>query len=66
MIIFQISGTEECGPQEWQCTETKQCIPISKLCNESPDCPEGEDEGPTCSKLYSVYTVCLTLIEPLD
>lgn len=38
-----------CGSGEWQCPEvTERCINVSKICDGTPDCPNGADEGPGC------------------
>lgn len=40
-----------CSPQQWACPSAPRvCIDVSKICNNIPDCPFGDDEGGLCSK----------------
>uniref|UniRef100_A0A4W3HU78 Low-density lipoprotein receptor-related protein 2 n=1 Tax=Callorhinchus milii TaxID=7868 RepID=A0A4W3HU78_CALMI len=48
------SEQEECFPGKWKCPGSQHCIPIDKICDETVDCPFGEDEtnitaGKNCS-----------------
>lgn len=37
----------ECYPGEWPCPSSGLCIPLDKLCDGMPNCPDGEDETNT-------------------
>ncbi|CAI9624724.1 unnamed protein product, partial [Staurois parvus] len=39
------SGLRECGPGEWSCSLSGQCIPIDKVCDGTVHCRFGEDEN---------------------
>ena len=41
----RINRTYECYPNEWACPKSGKCIPITKVCDGTSDCPEGEDES---------------------
>lgn len=39
-----------CPSWQWQCPGLSVCVNISKVCDNTPDCPNGADESPLCSK----------------
>uniref|UniRef100_A0A8C0BES2 LDL receptor related protein 2 n=1 Tax=Buteo japonicus TaxID=224669 RepID=A0A8C0BES2_9AVES len=40
-----------CPSWQWQCPGHSICVNLSKVCDNSADCPNGADESPLCSKL---------------
>lgn len=57
-----------CPSRQWQCPGHSVCVDLSKVCDNTPDCPNGADESPLCSKstsdlLYVMFTstTCCTL-----
>uniref|UniRef100_A0A3P8TS06 Low density lipoprotein receptor-related protein 2b n=1 Tax=Amphiprion percula TaxID=161767 RepID=A0A3P8TS06_AMPPE len=38
------SNSRDCYPGEWGCPGSTVCIPVGKVCDDSPDCPGGTDE----------------------
>lgn len=43
-----------CPSWQWQCPGHSICVNLSKVCDNSADCPNGADESPLCSKLLTV------------
>ena len=41
----------KCTSDEFKCGNTSECIPKSKICDHTRDCPYGEDEPLNCCKL---------------
>ncbi|XP_041433100.1 low-density lipoprotein receptor-related protein 2 isoform X2 [Xenopus laevis] len=39
-----------CPSWQWQCPGNTICINISKVCDNTPDCPNGADESPLCNQ----------------
>uniref|UniRef100_A0A674F6C9 Low density lipoprotein receptor-related protein 2a n=1 Tax=Salmo trutta TaxID=8032 RepID=A0A674F6C9_SALTR len=39
-----------CPSWQWQCPGHSVCVNISRVCDNNPDCPNGADESPLCSK----------------
>lgn len=37
--------SHKCYPGEWVCPKSGKCIPITKVCDGTLDCPSGEDEA---------------------
>lgn len=52
-----ISGRQhfKCGPNEAECSELLQCVPVSKFCDGHGDCPDNSDEWDFCGKLFSLF-----------
>uniref|UniRef100_A0A8C6JD55 Uncharacterized protein n=1 Tax=Melopsittacus undulatus TaxID=13146 RepID=A0A8C6JD55_MELUD len=44
-----------CPSWQWQCPGHSICVNLSKVCDNSADCPNGADESPLCSKLLFKY-----------
>ncbi|XP_078605134.1 vitellogenin receptor-like isoform X4 [Branchiostoma floridae x Branchiostoma japonicum] len=40
----------ECGPLEYQCL-TRECIPLSQVCDGTTDCADASDEGGLCASV---------------
>lgn len=53
-VIFNIFEKVTCSPDEFKCGSTSVCIPKTKECDSTRDCPNGEDEHGNCSKLPTV------------
>uniref|UniRef100_A0A673WK35 Low density lipoprotein receptor-related protein 2a n=1 Tax=Salmo trutta TaxID=8032 RepID=A0A673WK35_SALTR len=43
-----------CPSWQWQCPGHSVCVNISRVCDNNPDCPNGADESPLCSKSPSL------------
>uniref|UniRef100_M3ZRL5 EGF-like domain-containing protein n=1 Tax=Xiphophorus maculatus TaxID=8083 RepID=M3ZRL5_XIPMA len=41
-----------CPSWQWQCPGHSVCINLTTVCDNTPNCPNGADESPLCSKLY--------------
>ena len=58
-----------CQFNEWECPDgLRVCIDRTKVCDGNPDCPEGHDESPVCSKysaLHTEHTSCFDKIRIL-
>lgn len=39
-----------CPSWQWQCPGHSVCINLTTVCDNTPDCPNGADESPLCSK----------------
>eukprot|EP00079_Xenopus_tropicalis_P011186 XP_002936802.2 PREDICTED: low-density lipoprotein receptor-related protein 2 isoform X2 [Xenopus tropicalis] len=39
-----------CPSWQWQCPGNTICINVSKVCDNTPDCPNGADESPLCNQ----------------
>ncbi|XP_069472259.1 low-density lipoprotein receptor-related protein 2 isoform X2 [Ambystoma mexicanum] len=39
-----------CPSWQWQCPGHSVCLNISKVCDNTPDCPNGADESPLCNE----------------
>lgn len=39
-----------CPSWQWQCPGHSLCINLTTVCDNTPDCPNGADESPLCSK----------------
>uniref|UniRef100_A0A5F8GUH8 LDL receptor related protein 2 n=1 Tax=Monodelphis domestica TaxID=13616 RepID=A0A5F8GUH8_MONDO len=39
-----------CPSWQWQCPGHSICVNLSAVCDDIPDCPNGADESPVCSK----------------
>ena len=50
-----------CPAEHWQCPDTTQCVPFASVCDQSNDCPNGEDEGSDCSELCLDYEKSIQL-----
>uniref|UniRef100_A0A672J473 EGF-like domain-containing protein n=1 Tax=Salarias fasciatus TaxID=181472 RepID=A0A672J473_SALFA len=46
-----------CPSWQWQCPGHSVCINLTTVCDNTPDCPNGADESPLCSK--SALSLCL-------
>lgn len=60
-----------CPSWQWQCPGHSVCINLTTVCDNTPDCPNGADESPLCSKshLFSSWSdgnVCLCLSQTFD
>ncbi|KAL5005791.1 hypothetical protein ScPMuIL_016949 [Solemya velum] len=46
----QLSHVIPCLPNEYMCRGSSKCIPYGRVCDwqGNPDCPEGDDESPSC------------------
>ena len=44
----------ECPPKTRRCNSTDQCVPVSKWCDQVPDCGDCSDEPPDCGE-YTPY-----------
>lgn len=40
----------QCPSWQWQCPGHSVCINLTTVCDNTPDCPNGADESPLCSK----------------
>ena len=43
------AGSAYCGPNEWLCVPSQQCINISQVCDRVSHCANGADESANCS-----------------
>ncbi|CAE1155796.1 LRP2 [Acanthosepion pharaonis] len=51
-----------CPANQWECPGGRRiCIPDAKVCNGNPDCPDGQDESPLCSKFYVLAIILLNI-----
>lgn len=41
-----------CPSWQWQCPGHSVCINLTTVCDNTPDCPNGADESPLCSKSH--------------
>lgn len=41
-----------CPSWQWQCPGHGVCINLTTVCDNTPDCPNGADESPLCSKSH--------------
>ena len=39
-----------CPGWQWQCPGHSVCVNLTRVCDNAPDCPNGADESPLCSK----------------
>ncbi|CAB1328475.1 unnamed protein product, partial [Coregonus sp. 'balchen'] len=39
-----------CPSWQWQCPGHNVCVNISRVCDNTPDCPNGADESPLCNQ----------------
>ncbi|XP_059822369.1 low-density lipoprotein receptor-related protein 2a isoform X1 [Hypanus sabinus] len=39
----------QCGSNQWQCPGLSICLNLDKICDHTPDCPNGADESPFCN-----------------
>lgn len=39
-----------CPSWQWQCPGHSVCVNLTRVCDNVPDCPNGADESPLCSK----------------
>ena len=46
----------ECSNYEYKCHEGK-CIHNDWLCDGTEDCPQGDDEAPSCRKYKHLYII---------
>jgi secreted trypsin-like serine protease len=44
--IVETHPIGRCGPNEWQCAESAECIPVSSVCDRKLNCQDGSDEDP--------------------
>jgi len=42
-------GDASCGPNEWLCAASQQCIGVNQVCDRVPNCANGADESENCS-----------------
>lgn len=62
-----------CPSWQWQCPGHSVCINLTTVCDNTPDCPNGADESPLCSKsdpparsLCALENIFVGLSERLD
>ncbi|XP_072435638.1 low-density lipoprotein receptor-related protein 2a isoform X2 [Chiloscyllium punctatum] len=39
----------QCPSNQWQCPGLSTCLNLDKVCDHTPDCPNGADESPLCN-----------------
>ncbi|KAI1884877.1 hypothetical protein AGOR_G00214390 [Albula goreensis] len=39
-----------CPSWQWQCPGHSMCVNLSRVCDNTPDCPNGADESPLCNQ----------------
>ncbi|XP_051883463.1 low-density lipoprotein receptor-related protein 2a [Pristis pectinata] len=39
----------QCSSNQWQCSGLSVCLNLDKICDHTPDCPNGADESPLCN-----------------
>ena len=50
-----------CPSGTWKCSSNGRCLQLSLLCDEAPDCPDGEDESSFCpTPIITTPTTVLT------
>ena len=49
-----------CPSWQWQCPGHSVCINLTTVCDNTPDCPNGADESPLCSKSVLCFLHCST------
>uniref|UniRef100_A0A3P8VV89 EGF-like domain-containing protein n=1 Tax=Cynoglossus semilaevis TaxID=244447 RepID=A0A3P8VV89_CYNSE len=54
-----------CPSWQWQCPGHSVCINLTTVCDNTPDCPNGADESPLCSKSGSVHWLIVILVSEL-
>lgn len=48
MLTGMVSGRRACKPHLFDCHDG-ECVDMSRVCNNFPDCTNGNDEGPQCA-----------------
>ena len=59
MLSIAAEPTEPCKDGEFQCGDSDQCIPYSKVCDTNYDCSNKKDEPLTCGELFFSYCIYL-------
>ncbi|XP_068085129.1 uncharacterized protein [Anabrus simplex] len=55
-IVCRVPGTS-CPPNNWQCEESRECIPVTFLCDDVVDCSDGSDETEKCQTPLEIRLV---------
>lgn len=59
--IIVAEPTKHCKDGEFQCGNSDQCIPESKVCDAQYDCSNNMDEPMSCGELNGFFWLCLYL-----
>lgn len=51
-IIRSVTG---CSPNEEQCGNSTDCVPLGQMCDGIRDCTNGEDERNCCEYNYTLH-----------
>ena len=43
------AGSADCGPNEWLCGPSQQCINVNHICDGVQNCDNSADESANCS-----------------
>jgi len=50
-----------CGPNEWLCASSQQCVAVDQVCDGVPHCANGADESANCSTYQTALILSFTL-----
>ena len=63
-VLLDDVVSADCGPNEWLCVQTQQCIRVDQVCDGVPNCANGADESENCSMQasFALYSSCLNAV----
>ena len=66
MMVCILTADRTCGPDEWTCkSKSRQCIPVSWVCDDHNDCDDSSDED-VCSKYLTEIYVGGIILHTVD
>lgn len=56
--------SRNCAPNKLACNSSAICVDVTKFCNGISDCPDGSDEGASCSSSRCATLSCTHACRP--
>uniref|UniRef100_A0A8C9T919 Low density lipoprotein receptor-related protein 2a n=1 Tax=Scleropages formosus TaxID=113540 RepID=A0A8C9T919_SCLFO len=50
-----------CPAWQWQCPGHSVCVNLSRVCDDTSDCPNGADESPLCSNFSVIHKIIVII-----